>query len=494
MSRAIAPRALVGPLLALALFFTATHRASAMIYKPEKVIDMWDSWVVFHEGKFYLYYLESNHAILHGVSLATSDDGVHYTEVGTVVPKSPEAVWLGSGSVWKKPGSEPAEWVMNFSESKDGLQRIYFATSTDLRNWNRLSHDFRFQQDERWYHPDGRWDCICALPRKEGGLYGYWTATPRGAVGFGFGQSLDGIKWEALKPPTIDWTGRPVMKKSEVSMEAGAVEHIRDKYYMMSGTPRYEGRSGMVTMVADKPSGPFRPAAKNLHLLTAAGHEPLKGSPFEKMCPNYFTRFVRTPDALLVNHHAIGRKGTHGGSYFAPLKKATVDDEGTLRLTYWPGNEKLKGEVISTQLENSTSSGPASVRKVSRKFDVGPGVVLEGEMTLPSKGGEEEPGLFIAWAEQEGVAIRVGKKGVTRCGTRRTDTGAFQQEEEYDREFEFGKVARFKLLLRHSLLEFYLDDILIQGYSLPKGDKASGVVGVMGAVQKLQAWQMTLAG
>ena len=124
MSRAIAPRALVGPLLALALFFTATHRASAMIYKPEKVIDMWDSWVVFHEGKFYLYYLESNHAILHGVSLATSDDGVHYTEVGTVVPKSPEAVWLGSGSVWKKPGSEPAEWVMNFSESKDGLQRI----------------------------------------------------------------------------------------------------------------------------------------------------------------------------------------------------------------------------------------------------------------------------------------------------------------------------------------------------------------------------------
>jgi hypothetical protein len=43
------------------------------------------------------------------------------------------------------------------------------------------------------------------ISRPGGGCYGYWTADPVGAVGFGFGESDDGVRWRALPPPVIDW-------------------------------------------------------------------------------------------------------------------------------------------------------------------------------------------------------------------------------------------------------------------------------------------------
>jgi hypothetical protein len=53
----------------------------------------------------------------------------------------------------------------------------------------------------------------------------------------------------------------------------------------------------------------------------------------------------------------------------------------------------------------------------------------------------------------------------------------------------FGKPAKFRLLLKQSLLEFYLDDILIECFSLPQN--ATGRMGFIGtdAVRQLSAWQ-----
>ncbi len=52
----------------------------------------------------------------------------------------------------------------------------------------------------------------------------------------------------------------------------------------------------------------------------------------------------------------------------------------------------------------------------------------------------------------------------------------------------FGRPARFRLLVKHSLIEFYLDDILIECYSLPQD--ATGRIGLIGggeAIGKLRA-------
>ena len=115
-------------------------------------------------------------------------------------------------------------------------------------------------------------------------LYGYWTATPRHETGgrFGFGQSNDGVHWQALKPPRVEGAGEG---------EVGAVEQIAGRYYMMFGTG-----GKMITLVADGPQGPFRTAARNRVLL--AGQ-------------TYFSRFFPTPGGLLANHHAIAQNGRY---------------------------------------------------------------------------------------------------------------------------------------------------------------------------------------
>ena len=60
------------------------------------------------------------------------------------------------------------------------------------------------------------------------------------------------------------------------------------------------------------------------------------------------------------------------------------------------------------------------------------------------------------------------------------------------REWAFGRTARFRLLLKGSLVEFYLDDLLMQCYSLPQ--MATGRIGLIqgghnGAIDDLRAWQ-----
>lgn len=228
---------------------------------------------------------------------------------------------MGTGSTWKSPDFETdGKFLMNFSEWKGLRQTIFFAESTDLVHWTRLPNQYEFKQDTRWYQPDGRWDCIWTIPRSGDGLYGYWTATPKPETGgqFGFGKTADGISWEALEPPETPGVG---------GGEVGAIEKIGNRYYMMFGTGGI-----MVTLVADKPEGPFQAAKRNFRLLS--GH-------------TYFSRFFPTPDGVLVNHHSIAPDGQ---VYFGTLKEAVVDNEGTLRLGWWKGNEKMKHEPVEVKL------------------------------------------------------------------------------------------------------------------------------------------------
>ena len=112
----------------------------------------------------------------------------------------------------------------------------------------------------------------------------------------------------------------------------------------------------MATLVAERPEGPFAAAKKNLHVL--AGH-------------TYFARFLPTPEGLLVNHHSIARNGQVS---FGTLKAAQLDDEGTLRLRWWAGNEQLcaaariPGKTNGLKTVWATQGGGRGV-KAGRKRD-----------------------------------------------------------------------------------------------------------------------------
>lgn len=427
--------------------------------RSKRTGNMWDTWLYWHEGTYYLYCLANARGQWDNISLARSPDGVHWRETGRILSKGRGVTWMGTGSTWKSPNhAADGKFFMNFSEWKGPRQTIFFAESKDLGHWTRLPGQYEFKQDERWYERNGRWDCIYAIPRPGGGLYGYWTATPKAGTGgrFGFGESADGVTWAALPPPRTEGVGEG---------EAGAVERIGGKYYMMFGAG-----GQMSTLVADRPEGPFVVARKNPSLLS--GH-------------TYFSRFFPSPQGVLVNHHSIARNGQ---VYFGLLKRAVPDAEGTLRLAWWEGYEGLKREVVPV-LAPAAGPGAAPLAMLGNGFDMDQGLVLEGVLRLPTPADTNACGLYLEHGPGKGIAIRVGAGGITEIGPMAAGGAGFKPENRVDRELSLGPSARFRLVLKLSLLEFYLDDILIQCFSLP--ERATGRIGLVapGRLGELKAWQ-----
>jgi len=355
---------------------------------------------------------------------------------------------MGTGSTWKSPNYEKdGKFFLNFSYWIGPRQTIFFAESKDLVNWTSLGREYEFVQDERWYEAKGRWDCIWTIPRTGGGLYGYWSATPREGTGgaFGFGQSADGVTWDALPPPTAHGIG---------AGEVGAIEEISGRYYMMFCAFVSKTQSPMVTLVADAPDGPFSKAAKNYRLLS--GH-------------THFSRFFPSPDGMLVCHHVIARNGgvtyslLDGRVSFAPLKQAVVDGKGTLRLGWWKGNEKMKHRAVAVGLPPDQAPGGAPVM-LQTVFDTASGLILEGRLALPKTARAPRHGLYIEHAHGEGSAVLLDSKGMAEVGLMKWDGSGFRAEKEVNRERNFASPATFRLLLKGSLMEFYLDDILIECY------------------------------
>ena len=430
----------------------------SMFFQARGLKSQWDTWLYYHQGTYYLYILAGAGGNWDGIAMADSPDGVHWTDRGLVLRKADGVTWLGTGSTWKSPRFDrDKKYFLNFSEWRGDRQTIFFAASSDLLHWNRLGKEYEFKQDERWYQPEGRWDCIWTIPRPGGGLLGYWTATPKPETGgrFGFGQTSDGVKWQALPPPKVEGAGEG---------EVGAIEKIGGQYYMLFGTG-----GKMVTLLADRPEGPFRAATTN--------REVLSGN-------TYFARFFPTPDGLLVNHHTIA---ANGQVYFAPLKRAFVDQAGVLRLIWWWGNGQLKQEDVALQVP-ATAAGPRA-EMLPDTLDASRGLVLEGTLTVPTdKAGSV--GLYLEHAAKAGVAILVRPGGVTEFGPMQQDGSHFKPESRVDRQAAFAGAATFRLLLKGSLFEFYLNDHLMQCWRLP--GRATGRIGLIrpqpAAIRGLKAW------
>ena len=98
---------------------------------------MWDTWLYYHEGKHYLFYLHNSRADVRwdGMSVAVSTDGVHFDDHGPIIHKADDAVWMGTGMVWRV----GEKFMLNFSEERADLQEIFFAESDDLLHWQRLA-------------------------------------------------------------------------------------------------------------------------------------------------------------------------------------------------------------------------------------------------------------------------------------------------------------------------------------------------------------------
>ena len=425
---------------------------------------MWDTWLYWREGRYYLYYLARHGSQWDNISLATSPDGLHWDEMGPILSMAEGVTWMGTGSTWRSPDAAGlAPFQINYSEWKGPRQTIHFAESDDLIQWRKLGPECEFVQDERWYEPEGRWDCIWTIPRPDGGLYGYWTATPKIHTWgrFGFGQSLDGTTWEALPPPKA---------RGVDEGEVGAVEKIGDRYYMLFGTQGH-----METLVADRPEGPFRPAEKNRVLL--AGQ-------------TYFARFFPAPDGLLVNHHSITRDSNDARVYLGLLKRAVTDDGGTLRLAWREGNDGLKDDRVEKAIP-LTAGGECRIRMLD-PVDVAGGLIVEGDIALPPDLFAPPRGIYLEYEPGRGLAALFDAQGRAELSLMAEDGTACEIQGRVDREMTFGAPAHWRLVLEGSLVELYVDDILIECSALPA--LATGRIGLVdggepNAIGDLRTWQ-----
>jgi len=423
-----------------------------MLFRSKTSPKTWDAWIYYHGGTYYQYYLISERYVCDGFGVATSTDGVAWKDHGWVLGHSDRMVrYLGSGSVWRN--LDPANgrrFLCNYSEWRmDGernVQSIFFAASDDLLTWHKAGDDLAFRIDEKYYRriepnakgpwEDPRWDGICVVPAAQGGYHGYWTATPRDCLGFGYGTSPDGLHWKAEPPPSIDWGGTPSM----YFIEVGGVERIGSRYYAMLGD--YASvNCGMFSFVSDGPQGPFRPSPKNYSLLQN-----------KSRMHAYFTRFLQSPDGILVNHHSIAEgdfSAEHCVVYYAPLKKAAIIDE-CLYLCWWPGNDRLKSRPLALSYDTA-----------GLRFDPGHGLLFEG--TADSSGH-----LIIGHEGSNTTDIRIGEDSVVEIGLGIAAGDECRCLERVDRQISFGKRKRLLLLLRHTMMELYINDILIQCYTMEK--------------------------
>ncbi len=91
-----------------------------VFFKSDLVMSQWDTWLHFHDGINYLYYLAelNSKARWAGFGVACSSDGVSWQDKGVCLYASDRMVsFLGTGSVWRSPSfATDKTFICNYSE------------------------------------------------------------------------------------------------------------------------------------------------------------------------------------------------------------------------------------------------------------------------------------------------------------------------------------------------------------------------------------------
>ena len=483
-----------------------------MLFHPHSDL-LWDTWLVEHDGLYYLFYIRvpaagpPDDSLLtmgagwDAINLATSVDLLHWTEQGTVLEKDPEALWLGTGMIHRAGG----QYVLNFSEERPrGYQVISFATSPDLRRWQRLSHDHDLRPDGRLYQADAatsadplpRWDSVGIIPptpeRGEYlGLLAADTTTPAraGQCGvLGLLSSPDGLRWTP-QPPATEPGLFPSYEVPE-HLELGGRHYALFSTNTTAGARYVPGdplpQGGTYYVVSESAAGPYvrPPGHPLLHGHRIAGRE----------FGTYVGRpFLTSAGELLFYHH-----WTSGGpdGWWGPPKRLVEREPWVLGLDYWPGCEALKAAGTATCLTPSAlhpirSAGAVPVvdwalsgadlhaRNAGGAHgaqwaddtpagDEARGRIIETSIRIDAGRGL---GLWVRYrasASMFVVSLNVASQQIelgTLTWIKDGSSLNFHLEELLDWPLAEGVTYRARLLLRHSFAELYLDDRLVKSFA-----------------------------
>src|SRR5579872_1236891 len=514
------PRIICSLQLALFLFTTRTlgqfpaplPRPSAgngFVYQPSKGF-FWDPSVIFFNRRYYMFSMYGGDSVW----LATSIDGVHWKDYGVVL----KSEGFKSNRVWKQYVARVGDrFIMNFGAFTDqgtNNNLIRFYESEDLIHWKHL---YEVPIDTNFYLPNGRWDHMFMIPKDAAnpgkGYLGYMVADPIKHGGFGMMTSEDGIHYHPIEAPEI------IADFNIPTLEVGGIKKIGNKYYLLGGNVNHAGFSGygVYTYSSDSPMGPFRP---DLGAYRLSGTSGIDGDFYIHILDG----FVKdSPEDLVTEPFSfMTSPGTDGlGTWFLPMRKAVVDDQGHLRLAYWNQNDLAKGKEIKFDLSQTTVAFPPgqttadplisvepagdallvstdknwrtfswldarATRKgvvvLNQRFDLNKGIILEGHIrarTLNSRtqdGRKTFAGFYIEGAEKgpgTAIMLEIGEPQwrASLIGGLRLDTEFhFEPLDVTGRNcatvtgLDSDTDHTFRLWVRGGQMELYIDDLLMQTF------------------------------
>lgn len=456
--------------------------------------------MIFHQDLFHCFSMyirpDDPNRSYNNIWHAVSEDGVHWRDAGMAVGNAPFPVWAMKIHTVKN-----GKFIMNHgSFGASGAQNtLKFWESDDLYHWiYRPDLDIIAPKDAAG--KDTRLDCMCVI---ESGRIYYGYATGK----YGSLRSEDGEHFR-FAACDFDLTPLPPFAASEGGFEVGDVTEAGNHVFFLGGGFGWLGKTGygVFTFRADAPQGTFKPDFAALRL-----------SGNSDRWVNLWARFVRCGSGLLSHSYMQeGYSYEYGDTWLPPLRRVLTDDGDHLRLCWWEGNERLKGERSSLSglaLKSFFADGRHIVRGTAKNdggtfsasvpektvyenepdtlsaviadfpVDAENGVVIEGTLTLQSGSWVVFPagGFYLEEDDVSGTAVIFDSCGRTLIYAVKTDGRLSMCREDildYGCAVPCGMSAgvphRFRLIIHRCMFEIYLDDMYVQTFNTAHTKNSAG--------------------
>jgi len=327
-----------------------------MIYRPPEPIALWDSWLFPWEGRYHLFYLETQETLFDHIGRAVSDDLIHWERLDSIETEGPEGSWDHGPTLTGCTVHHEGEFYLFVGSYDPKFQNpqemIGVHISDDLEHWRPHPDNPILLAREPYYTADPTQSPY--VPVDWAGLQVFWREEDKRFHGIlsarkpGWDQKDHGIRiGHIASEDLIHWDYLPPLAEiGDTFFNAEVPDYfsMNGRHYLLFNAGTYGGLRlnsptrtnalGLVYMVASRFEGPYQ--LPEDPILLGAGnynHGP------------YVSRTTEFQGQRLI-YHPVG--GTKYPALWAP-KKVCCEDDGTLWPGYFPGLEKLHtADVINS--------------------------------------------------------------------------------------------------------------------------------------------------
>jgi beta-fructofuranosidase len=332
-----------------------------MNYRPKADnLILWDTWMFRDpDGKrmhlFYLANLPKGH--WEWVGHAVSEDLVHWEDMPNIQVRCPGDSYdvgvIGTGMVFEH---RPGEYMMSYTAHLDSdRQQISFLHSNDLIKWEKKWPEPVFAAEPPYYETD-KTRCISSPAFRDAYIHKvgeHFEALVGANLTAGPVLLRGGIaRYRSLNDQLDKWKALPQLIGPNITALMEVPEHFQlgSKHYLIwstssslgveCDTPTRRSCSGTFYAVSDNYDGPYCIPEDNL-LIGAGG-----------AIQSYVGRTIEWQGERLLYHHMAGPYPSSGMP-----KRVIQNEDGTLKLGYWPGIESIHAEAIDIPLNKLDIQG-----------------------------------------------------------------------------------------------------------------------------------------